>query len=166
MIYIRKMEKCDVPLISKMFVEQGWPPRDTVLENYIKEQKENVRIVLIAEMNSEIVGYVTLMKLAKNGPFVNTYPEIADFNVFKKYQKMGIGNKLLDKIEEETKKFSKVITLGVGMHKEYGSAQRIYVKRGYVPDGTGIWYNNQNIDINKSCLNSDDLVLYLSKNLS
>ena len=48
----------------------------------------------------------------------------------------------------------------------YGSAQRMYVKRGYVPDGSGAWYRG------KPCTpydtiytNDDDLVLYLSKKL-
>lgn len=164
-INVRKMENRDVPLISQMFVEQGWSPRDLVLKNYIKEQKEGIRIALVAEIEERIVGYVTLIELAQNGPFINVYPEIADFNVFEKYRKKGIGNVLLDEIEKEAKKNYKVITLGVGIHKEYGPAQRIYIKRGYIPDGTGAWYNDKNIDVNEACLNNNNLILYLSKNL-
>ena len=64
------------------------------------------------------------------------------------------------------KAISEVITLGVGLHKGYGPAQRIYVKRGYIPDGTGVWYQNKNIDNNEPCFNDDDLALYLSKKLN
>ena len=28
------------------------------------------------------------------------------------------------------------------MYADYGTAQRMYVKRGYIPDGRGIMYNN------------------------
>ena len=165
-ILIRKMELQDVPRISKMFLEQGWAPRDMVLENYVKEQNEGIRIGFVAEIEKQIAGYVTLMVLAKHGPFANTYPEVSDFNVFEKYQKLGIGNQLLDEVEKEAKAISEVITLGVGLHKGYGPAQRIYVKRGYIPDGTGVWYQNKNIDNNEPCFNDDDLALYLSKKLN
>ena len=49
-ILIRKMELQDVPRISKMFLEQGWAPRDMVLENYVKEQNEGIRIGFVAEI--------------------------------------------------------------------------------------------------------------------
>jgi hypothetical protein len=51
------------------------------------------------------------------------------------------------------------------MHKGYGSAQRMYVKRGYIPDGTGLWYNNKNLEMNETCINNDELAIYLSKAL-
>lgn len=30
------------------------------------------------------------------------------------------------------------VCIGVGLHGGYGSAQRMYVKRGYIPDGSGV----------------------------
>lgn len=38
---------------------------------------------------------------------------------------------------------SKIVCIGVGLHAGYGSAQRMYVKRGYIPDGSGVWYRDQ-----------------------
>ncbi|WP_417419328.1 hypothetical protein [Hominenteromicrobium sp.] len=35
---------------------------------------------------------------------------------------------------------SDTVCLGVGLHSGYGAAQRMYVLRGYVPDGSGVWY--------------------------
>ena len=57
------------------------------------------------------------------------------------------------------------VYLGVGLHAGYGSAQRMYVKRGYVPDGTGAWYDGAVCPPYADCRNDDDLVLYLSKSL-
>ena len=56
-----------------------------------------------------------------------------------------------------------MVTLGVGLHKGYGPAQRLYVKRGYIPDGSGLWFNNEPLAPYAPCENSDDLVLYFSK---
>jgi hypothetical protein len=39
----------------------------------------------------------------------------------------------------------------------------MYVKRGYIPDGTGVWYNGKISEAYSNCVNDDDLVLYLSK---
>lgn len=162
-IKIRNMEKSDVEKIEEMFLQQGWDSRKEVLLNYLIEQELAQRWMFIAEIKGEVAGYVTLIPLAKHGPYKDKYPEIVDFNVFEKFQRQGIGNELLNEAELASKMLSDIITLGVGLHKGYGAAQRIYIKRGYVPDGTGVWFNNENIDMNKPCINNDDLVLYLSK---
>ena len=60
---------------------------------------------------------------------------------------------------------SKIVCIGVGLHAGYGSAQRMYVKRGYIPDGSGVWYRDQICTPYGDCCNDDDLVLYLSKEL-
>jgi GNAT superfamily N-acetyltransferase len=88
-----------------------------------------------------------------------------DFNVFESYQKQGVGSQLLKAAEEKAREIAAVVTLGVGLHNGYGSAQRLYVKQGYIPDGSGVWFNNQNCAMNVPCCNNDDLVLYLSKEL-
>ncbi|MGX7198723.1 GNAT family N-acetyltransferase [Enterococcus nangangensis] len=164
-INFRKMKQEDICKLAEMFVNQGWDAREDVLKKYWEEQVLGARIVLVAEIPTELAGYVTLIKVASHGPFANLYPEVADFNVFKKYQKLGIGNKLLENIEQKAKNFSNIITLGVGMHSGYGAAQRMYVKRGYIPDGTGLWFNNKNLAEDEPCLNNDDLVIYLSKSI-
>ena len=39
----------------------------------------------------------------------------------------------MDVVEQEAAKVSDMIYLAVGVHSGYGAAQRIYVKRGYIP---------------------------------
>ncbi|MFC5974461.1 GNAT family N-acetyltransferase [Carnobacterium antarcticum] len=130
------------------------------------EQQNKSRFVFVAELDGHIAGYVTLVRKAKNGPFqASELPEVADFNVFEKYQKQGIGSSLLAAAENKAEQFSSIITLGVGLHKGYGAAQRIYVKRGTLPDGSGVWFENKNVDSGEACMNNDDLCIYMSKNL-
>ena len=71
------------------------------------------------------------------------YPEINDLLVFFHVHKMGIGNKLLDVVEQEAAKISDTVYLAVGVHSGYGPAQRLYVKRGYNFDGSGVWYQGK-----------------------
>ncbi len=55
------------------------------------------------------------------------------------------------------------VCLGVGLHSGYGGAQRLYAKRGYLPDGSGVWYRDAVCEPYAICRNDDDLILYLSK---
>ena len=93
-------------------------------------------------------------------------PEIVDFGVLEKYQRKGIGGRLMDTAEEIAGKYADTVWLGVGLHSGYGSAQRMYVKRGYIPDGTGVWYQNKPCaQYETEIANDDNLVLFLSKKL-
>ncbi|MBQ4047920.1 MAG: GNAT family N-acetyltransferase, partial [Clostridia bacterium] len=67
--------------------------------------------------------------------------------------------------EEYAAETSDVVTLGVGLHSGYGAAQRLYVKRGFIPDGSGVWYNERVCEPYTMCENGDGLVLYMSKKL-
>ena len=71
----------------------------------------------------------------------------------------------MDMAEQIAKEYSDVVYLGVGLHSGYGSAQRMYVKRGYIPDGSGVWYQDKVCEQYAACNNDDDLVLYFSKRL-
>lgn len=162
---IRKMLARDITDLDQQFIDQGWPTRRAVLATYFKEQTEGQRTVLVATQKSQVVGYVTLLNVAPHGPFKGEFPEIADFNVFEKYQRLGFGNQLFTAIEQVAAQQTKTITIGVGLHSGYGPAQRLYVKHGFIPDGSGVWFNDQPLTMNAVCQNNDDLVLYLTKQI-
>ena len=162
---IRKMIESDIQHLSQGFINQGWPNREENLTRYFKEQESGEREVLVAEVESAVAGYITILPSAKHGPFAEIYPELSDFNVFETFQNQGIGNLLIEEAEKRVKLVSDKVTLGVGLHLGYGPAQRLYIRRGYIPDGTGVWYRNKSLEIGASCQNDNDLVLYLSKDL-
>ena len=162
---IRKMQTSDVKELSQGFINQGWPSREEILARYFLEQECREREVLVAEVGGALAGYITILPCAKQGPFAEIYPELSDFNVFEPFQNQGIGNLLLEEAEKRVKLISDKVTLGVGLHSGYGPAQRLYIKRGYIPDGSGVWYQNHRPAMNATCEDIGDLVLYLSKYL-
>ena len=162
---IRKMQESDIKDLSRGFISQGWPGREEILARYFLEEESGEREVLVAEIDGAVAGYVTILPSAKHGPFAEVYPELSDFNVFEPFRNKGAGNQLLEEAEKRVKFVSSKVTLGVGLHSGYGPAQRLYIKRGYIPDGTGVWYRNKLLEMGASCQNDDDLVLYLSKDL-
>ena len=162
---IRKMQTSDVKELSQGFINQGWPGREEILARYFLEQECREREVLVAEVGGTLAGYITILPCAKQGPFAEIYPELSDFNVFEPFQNQGIGNLLMEEAEKRVRLISDKVTLGVGLHSGYGPAQRLYIKRGYIPDGTGVWYQNHRPAMNAVCEDIGELVLYLSKNL-
>ena len=82
-----------------------------------------------------------------------------------KFRRRGLGHIMMNVCEQLAATRCDRICLGVGLYRDYGTAQRMYVKRGYVPDGSGVWYGDENIEPGRDVCNDDDLVLFLSKNL-
>ena len=162
---IRTMQTSDVKELSQGFINQGWPGREEILARYFLEQECGEREVLVAEVEGAVAGYITILPCAKQGPFAEIYPELSDFNVFEPFQNQGIGNLLMEEAEKRVRLISDKVTLGVGLHSGYGPAQRLYIKRGYIPDGTGVWYQNHRPAMDATCEDIGDLVLYLSKDL-
>ena len=71
----------------------------------------------------------------------------------------------MDVAENIAARYSDVVYLGVGLHSGYGSAQRMYCKRGYILDESGVWYGNRIAKSYENYCNDDDLNLYLYKKL-
>ena len=137
----------------------------------MKEQETGERIVWVAYVQEEFGGYVTLKWQSQHPSFkAQNIPEIMDLNVLPTYRKMGVGSLLLDTAEKEAATKSQVIGIGVGLYAGadggYGAAQRLYVKRGYIPDGKGVTYHYEPTVPGNSYQVDDDLVLWLTKRLS
>ncbi|MGI6742460.1 MAG: GNAT family N-acetyltransferase [Eubacteriales bacterium] len=165
-ILIRDMVKSDAQIITDEEIAQGWHQTIEKYETRLQDQAEGKAIALVAEYKGKVAGYINVYPDSKWGAFANLgYPEIVDFGVFIKYRNNGIGTKLMDAAEEIASEYADTVYLGVGLHSGYGSAQRMYVKRGYIPDGTGVWYGEYVCPQYADCCNDDELALYLSKKL-
>ena len=165
-IKIRSMIPEDAKVLYDTYLSYGWHPSLENYENYYIEQEAGERLVFIAEYEGRVSGQCTLVLHPSEGPWVNQgYPEIVDLTVFFDVHNKGIGNKLLDAVEKEASKISKIVYLAVGVHSGYGPAQRMYVKRGYNFDGSGVWYQGKQLEQYAPCVNDDDLLLFMSKDL-
>ena len=165
-IIIRNMEPADAQPLTDGEHAQGWQTDIAKFETRLRDQAEGRAIALVAEVEGTPVGYVNVYPNSEYGAFAHQgLPEIVDFGVLEPYRRRGIGGRLMDVAERVAGEYADTVYLGVGLHHGYGSAQRMYVKRGYIPDGTGVWYQDAVCDPYAPCVNDDDLVLYLSKKL-
>lgn len=161
---LRKIEESDCKIISQAFSDQGWNKPESQYRNYFELQKGGLRDIIIAEYKGDFAGYLTILWEPHYPPFkTQNIPEVADFNVLKKCQRRGIGTALMDEAERRIKRVSPIAGIGVGMTKDYGAAQILYVKRNYVPDGNGLIKDSKFLKYGDQITVDDSLVLYLTK---
>ncbi len=166
-VTIRNMEKADAQVFTDEFTAQGWHPEISGYLERLNDQSEGKCVALTALFEGRPAGYVYIYLQADGGPFKGKgWPIIVDFNVLKKYQRRGIGSKLMDAAEQVAAQYANTVCLGVGLCDSYGTAQRMYVKRGYIPDGSGVWYQDkQCVQYETVCTVDDDLVLFFYKKM-
>lgn len=160
----RFLTQSDIPHIVSAFTDIGWNKPTPLYQKYLKEQENDQRCVWLAFKDNDFAGYVTLKWHSDYLPFnEQNIPEISDLNVLPKFRKLGVASTLLDRAEAEALKKSPIVGIGVGLFSDYGDAQKLYIKRGYIPDGLGITYNYHPVKFGDSVPLDDDLVLWFRK---
>lgn len=165
-VIIRDLEDADVPSLLAAELAQGWHVTEDKYRSHLRDRARGACIALAAQLGDDPVGYISVYPDSPDGAFGGRgLPELVDFAVLQRCRKQGIGSRLMDVGEALAGNYADTVYLGVGLHSGYGSAQRMYVRRGYVPDGSGVWFRGSVCAPYTSCVNDDDLVLYLSKRL-
>ncbi|MGB3479396.1 MAG: GNAT family N-acetyltransferase [bacterium] len=165
-LIIRQMKEDDAPIMSRAFTEIGWDKPISQYAKYFDEQKKGTRIVLVAIADGIFTGYLTIV-WKPDYPYFreNNIPAIVDMNVLPQFRKKKIATRLMDKAEKIVAEKSDVIGIGVGLYDSYGPAQKMYVLRGYVPDGFGASYKNEYIQDGQRMVADDSLNLNLVKKI-
>ena len=161
---IRKLREGDPELISTAMTAIGWTKPREQYERYLDEQRAGTRDILVLTVDDEYVGYVTVRWTSPYEPFAGI-PEIQDFNVLPKDRRQGYGTALMDAAEALVATRSDVVGIGVGLYPDYGQAQRMYVRRGYLPDGRGLIYDGRQVAPMEMVRNDDALTLMFTKQL-
>ena len=165
-IEIRALRDNDPPVIAVAFAQMGWNKPEARYRQYLDEQSAGTRTCLVAIVDGQFAGYVTVnWRPSYPGFSEQNIPEIQDLNILRQFRKQGIASHLLDRAEAEVARHSGVVGIGVGLHPGYNAAQRLYVRRGYIPDGRGVTYRDRYIDEGSQVLLDDDLVLHFTKQL-
>ena len=163
-ITIRLLEAQDIQPMYSSFADTGGYRPPLLFERYLAEQDRGTRVVLVAYLDKDFVGYVTIKWQSDYPPFAEKgIPEINDLNVLPPFQRRGIASALVDEAEKRIFERSPIAGIGVGMYSDYGAAQRMYVLRGYVPDGLGLFYKGIHVKPGQELMVDDDLTLYLTK---
>ena len=165
-VSIRTIREADAKIICREEILQGWNAVEEKYQMRIADHAAGRCVSLVAEYHHDVAGYINVYFNAQSGAFAGQgYCEIVDFGVLRKFSNRGIGGKLMDVAEEIAAGYADTVYLGVGLYGGYGSAQRMYFERGYIPDGSGVWYKDKPAKAGGNYTLDDDLVLYMSKKI-
>lgn len=165
-IVLRNINKADPAIISAACQKLGWDKPIEQYQTYLQQQEASDRDVVIAEINNNFVGYLTIKWQSGYLPFSRAgIPEINDLNVLPSFRRQGVATSLLDEAEKRILPRSDTAGIGFGLTPDYGPAQILYVKRGYIPNGQGLAKNEQTTAYGDVVTVGHELALYLVKDL-
>ena len=165
-IVITRLSEDNAARVCEAFSRGGLDKSRDLFDRYLREQDADSRVVLVAIHGDRPVGYLTIVWESKYPPFrQDRVPEINDFNMVPSFRRRGIGTALMDEAETLIRERSTEAGIGVGMYADYGPAQRMYVLRGYVPDGLGLTTNHTPVTAGRPVKVDDELVLWFRKSL-
>lgn len=165
---IRNLEKSDFPTLEKHFGSRSrFKNSAKKWEDYFRFQKGKIREVRVITYKDKVIGLGTLIFESKYSYFhKNRIFEINDLLIADPYQGHGLGKVLLTSLEDVARDHgAKTVGLGVGLYKDYGPAQRLYFKSGYIPDGNGISYEHRAVIPGNAYQVDDELILWFTKRL-
>ncbi len=164
---IRTLDERDAEVISSAFQRAGIPKPTSQYLRYLADQQAGSRSCLIATIGRDFCGYLTVNWKPSYSSFAEAgIPEIQDLNVLPAFRRRGIATLLLGQAEAGIFSRSRIAGISVGLHPGYNQAQRLYVRRGYIPDGHGVTYRNEYVREGMEVRLDDDLLLHLTKDLA
>ena len=158
---IREMQPDDCDALAEV--------RDTtpaLFRQYLAEHAEGRRTILIAEVDGDVAGCLTIEWEAGH-PVLRrrAVPEVVDLVVVRQHRRNGIGTALMDDAERRIAEVSDTAGVAVGLSRDHGAAQVFYAHRGYVPDGCGANYRGSYVEFGAQVRADNGLVLVLAKGL-
>ena len=122
---------------------------------------------LIAAAGSDAVGYVAIVWESSYAGFRSRgIPLVHQIAVGEPWRRRGVATLLMDAAEQFARDRG-IATLGitVGLFDEYGPAQRMYGRRGYIPDGRGACRGQRPLSKGMRVSMDHDLIIWLTKDL-
>jgi len=163
---IRDLTEADLPGLTATKGGPAWRGGDhPIWRQYLEERRAGVRDLLVACEAGAAIGYVTLLWRSHYPPFAEArIPEISDMVVAEAARRRGMGAALIGACEQRAALAGyRTMGIGVGLYADYGSAQRLYVRLGYKPDGRGVYHADAPAAPGQTYRLDDELVLFLTR---
>jgi GNAT superfamily N-acetyltransferase len=123
---------------------------------------------LVAVHGHDVIGYAAIVWESNYAGFRGRgIPLIHQVAVAGPFRRQGVAMQLLDAAEQLARDRG-IAALGitVGLSAEYGPAQRLYGRCGYIPDGRGACQGQRPLRRGMLVTMGDDLIIWLIKDLA
>ena len=164
---IRAAQDKDLKMLDAFVDEHRYAKSQDYFIHQYESQAEGDRVIFVVFVGEALRAYCILNWQPKYAFFKSMgYPEIQDLNVHKDFRGQGIASALIQHCENFVlEKGLEHMGIGVGLSASYGSAQKLYIKLGYVPDGHGVTYDRKTLTHGEFRPVDDDLCLMMVKDL-
>ena len=139
MIHLRPAVKDDIDTLNTLAANEA---------GYFERCFDEGRLILLARKGERDCGYGMLNFAPRYALYRKMgYPEIQDVNVHADCRREGIATQMIVHMEQVARdKGYEGVGISVGITREFGPAQRLYVKLGYEPDGFGVTIDRESVD--------------------
>lgn len=158
----------DIPALDAIALAQNSQKAADYFARCLEEQAAGRRLVFVAGLGDAApAGYGMLNFNPQYALYKRLgIPEIQDLNVVPEARKQGLATAIIHHCETIARERGcEDIGISVGLYPDYGPAQRLYVKLGYIPDGYGVTYDRQTVRPGEMRPVDDDLCLMMLKYL-
>ncbi len=134
---------------------------------YLAHHAEPDGAGFIARHGHDVIGYVAILWESNYAGFRQRgIPLVHQVAVAGPFRRQGIATLLMDAAEQLARdRGIPMLGITVGLFDEYGPAQRLYGRRGYIPDGRGACLGQRPLSKRTRVTMDDDLIMWLTKNL-
>jgi len=140
---------------------------EATIEANFQDHDNGESTTILGHEAGRLVGIVTIRWHSRYPPFrERQIPLIQNIEIRYEDRGRGIGGLMLERTEQEIALRSPLAGICVGIMASYGPAQRLYVKRGYVPDGRGVCHPQEPLQEGETVTIDHDLLLWLVKDVS
>lgn len=135
---------------------------------YVADHADGRGTTLIARCDGTIAGLVTVRWRSNNPAWAErNIPLVHQLIVVPDFRRTGIATTLMDAAERLAfQRGHSAIGITVGLFDQYGPAQRLYVKRGYVPDGRGACQARTPLREGQTVTVDHSLIIWLVKDIA
>lgn len=133
-IIIRDADDDDARLLEEAFAHMN----HSIYTSYYRDALLDKSEFVIAIMGGKLLGYAKLDWHDES--MQEDIPVIKEIHVKSCYRNQGIGSSMMAELEKRVGQKSDYCAIGVGLSDDYEPAQHLLEKRGYNPDGNGIFY--------------------------
>jgi hypothetical protein len=138
---------------------------DALIDAHFVDHTNGASTTILGYEAGRLAGIVTIRWHSRYPPFRERgIPLIQYIEI--RYEDRGRDGQMLERAEQEIAWRSPLAGLCVGIFKEYGPAQRLYARRGFVPDGHGVCRAHTPLRHGEQVVVDHDLLLWLVKDVA
>ena len=165
-INIRQVTQSELPDIIELFTKHVYGGNHAEAMEHFDDHAQRQGDTFIASVDGTLAGYVTIRWVSHNVYFrENNISFIHHLEVFPAFQRRGIADRLLDSAETLIATRATQAGISVGIVGACGPAQKLYARRGYIPDGRGVCHHHRPITLGEQLTIDHDLIIWMIKDL-